>query len=102
MARLQRKWPGKFYSCLSGFIEPGESFEDAVKRELWEEAGVKVWDVRYHSSQPWVRHSYTSDARAGLAGTPALWRRRLAPSRLGSSVRRACAASAEPQLTADR
>lgn len=39
---------------MSGFIEPGESFEDAVKRELWEEAGVKVWDVRYHSSQPWV------------------------------------------------
>lgn len=39
---------------MSGFNEPGESFEDAVKRELWEEAGVKVWNVRYHSSQPWV------------------------------------------------
>ncbi|KAI0745299.1 NUDIX hydrolase domain-like protein [Earliella scabrosa] len=48
-----KKWPARFWSCLSGFIEPGESFEDAVKRELWEEAGVKVWDVRYHSSQPW-------------------------------------------------
>ncbi|KAH9892734.1 NUDIX hydrolase domain-like protein [Cubamyces lactineus] len=48
-----KKWPGKFYSCMAGFIEPGESFEDAVKRELWEEAGVKVWNVRYHSSQPW-------------------------------------------------
>ncbi|CDO69171.1 hypothetical protein BN946_scf185042.g73 [Trametes cinnabarina] len=50
---VQKKWPGKFYSCMAGFIEPGESFEDAVKRELWEEAGVKVWDVRYHSTQPW-------------------------------------------------
>ncbi|OSD07041.1 hypothetical protein PYCCODRAFT_1431221 [Trametes coccinea BRFM310] len=48
-----KKWPGKFYSCMAGFIEPGESFEDAVKRELWEEAGVKAWDVRYHSTQPW-------------------------------------------------
>ncbi|KAJ2969988.1 hypothetical protein NUW54_g12836 [Trametes sanguinea] len=38
---------------MAGFIEPGESFEDAVKRELWEEAGVKAWDVRYHSTQPW-------------------------------------------------
>ena len=53
-SRSQKKWPAKFYSCMSGFIEPGESFEDAVQRELWEEAGVKVWDVRYHSSQPWV------------------------------------------------
>ncbi|KAI0759865.1 NUDIX hydrolase domain-like protein [Trametes elegans] len=48
-----KKWPIKFYSCPAGFIEPGESFEDAVRRELWEEAGVKVWDVRYHSTQPW-------------------------------------------------
>jgi ADP-ribose pyrophosphatase YjhB (NUDIX family) len=38
-------------------MEPGESFEDAVKREMWEEAGVKVWDVRYHSGQPWVSAS---------------------------------------------
>jgi len=28
-------------------------FEDSIKRELWEEAGVKVWDIKYHSSQPW-------------------------------------------------
>jgi NAD+ diphosphatase len=38
-------------------MEPGESFEDAVKREIWEEAGVSVWNVRYHSTQPWVRVS---------------------------------------------
>ncbi|KIP06523.1 hypothetical protein PHLGIDRAFT_453629 [Phlebiopsis gigantea 11061_1 CR5-6] len=48
-----KKWPGRFYSTLAGFIEPGESFEDAVKRELWEEAGLKVWGVKYHSTQPW-------------------------------------------------
>ncbi|KAF9047480.1 NAD+ diphosphatase [Panaeolus papilionaceus] len=48
-----RKFPGNFYSALAGFIEPGESFEDAVSREMWEEAGVKVWNVKYHSGQPW-------------------------------------------------
>ncbi|KAJ7198609.1 NUDIX hydrolase domain-like protein [Mycena pura] len=48
-----KKYPGKFYSALAGFIEPGETFEDAVVREMWEEAGVKVWDVTYHSAQPW-------------------------------------------------
>ncbi|KAF9650585.1 hypothetical protein BDM02DRAFT_3154769 [Thelephora ganbajun] len=42
-----------FYSALAGFMEPGEAFEDSVKRESWEEAGVKVWDIKYHSSQPW-------------------------------------------------
>ncbi|KAF9232666.1 NUDIX hydrolase domain-like protein [Melanogaster broomeanus] len=42
-----------FYSALAGFVEPGESYEDAVKREMWEEAGVKVWNIRYHSGQPW-------------------------------------------------
>ncbi|KAF9268540.1 hypothetical protein L218DRAFT_515708 [Marasmius fiardii PR-910] len=49
----RRKFPIKFYSALAGFIEPGEAFEDAVMREMWEEAGVKVWDVTYHSAQPW-------------------------------------------------
>jgi NAD+ diphosphatase len=34
-------------------MEPGESFEDAVRREMWEEAGVSVRNVRYHSTQPW-------------------------------------------------
>ncbi|CDO69173.1 hypothetical protein BN946_scf185042.g75 [Trametes cinnabarina] len=48
-----KPWPKNFWSCLSGFLEPGESFEDAVKRELWEEAGVRVWNVRYHSTLPW-------------------------------------------------
>ncbi|PFH52176.1 hypothetical protein AMATHDRAFT_2420 [Amanita thiersii Skay4041] len=49
----KKRFPGRFYSALAGFIEPGETFEDAVKREMWEEAGIDVWDVRYHSGQPW-------------------------------------------------
>ncbi|KAI6121882.1 NUDIX hydrolase domain-like protein [Pisolithus sp. B1] len=48
-----KRFPSKFYSALAGFVEPGESYEDAVKREMWEEAGVRVWNVRYHSGQPW-------------------------------------------------
>lgn len=49
----QPKFPPGFYSCLAGFVEPGEGVEEAVARESWEEAGVTVTDVRYHSSQPW-------------------------------------------------
>jgi NAD+ diphosphatase len=45
--------PGNFHSALAGFIEPGESIEEAVQREVWEEAGVRVRDVRYFASQPW-------------------------------------------------
>ena len=51
---LQRNWPKNFYSALAGFVEPGESHEDTVERELWEEAGVKVLGLKYHSTQPWV------------------------------------------------
>jgi NAD+ diphosphatase len=41
------------YSTLAGFVEPGESLEEAVRREVMEEVGVKVGEVLYHSSQPW-------------------------------------------------
>ncbi len=41
------------YSTLAGFVEPGESLEDAVRREVFEEVGVRVGEVAYHSSQPW-------------------------------------------------
>ena len=41
------------WSCLAGFIEAGETLEDAVRRETFEEAGITVGAVRYHSSQPW-------------------------------------------------
>jgi len=49
----QAGWPPGRYSTLAGFVEPGESLEDAVRREVAEEAGVIVDEVRYHSSQPW-------------------------------------------------
>ena len=49
----QASWPKGRYSCLAGFVEPGESLEDAVKREVWEESGVIINKVHYHSSQPW-------------------------------------------------
>jgi NAD+ diphosphatase len=42
-----------FYSTLAGFVEPGEALEDAVRREVFEEVGVHVGEVMYHSSQPW-------------------------------------------------
>jgi NAD+ diphosphatase len=49
----QAHWPAGRYSALAGFVEPGESLEEAVAREVREEAGVQVADVRYRSSQPW-------------------------------------------------
>ncbi len=44
---------GSFYSCLSGFMDHGESIEEAVMREVQEEAGISLKDVHYHASQPW-------------------------------------------------
>ena len=52
LARQSRFVPG-MYSCIAGFIEPGETFEDAVRRETWEEAGLRTGTVRYIASQPW-------------------------------------------------
>jgi NAD+ diphosphatase len=49
----KREWPAGMYSTIAGFVEPGESLEGAVEREVMEETGIKVADVRYHSSQPW-------------------------------------------------
>jgi NAD+ diphosphatase len=49
----QASWPAGRYSALAGFVEPGESLEEAVVREVDEEAGVQVRDVRYFASQPW-------------------------------------------------
>lgn len=46
-------WPTAMYSCLAGFVEPGESVEAAVRREVLEEVGVEVGDLRYFGSQPW-------------------------------------------------
>lgn len=46
-------WEHSRYSLLAGFVEPGESFEAAVQREIFEEAGVRVVEPRYKGSQPW-------------------------------------------------
>ena len=49
----QAAWPEKRWSVLAGFVEPGESLEDAIAREVMEEAGVPVVASRYAASQPW-------------------------------------------------
>ncbi|KAM0249995.1 hypothetical protein ACHAP5_002588 [Fusarium lateritium] len=49
----QKRWPPYWYSTLAGFLEPGESIEESVRREVWEESGVRVGRVVIHSSQPW-------------------------------------------------
>lgn len=49
----QRAWPRGMHSALAGFIEPGEAIEEAVARETLEEAGLRVREVRLHSTQPW-------------------------------------------------
>jgi NAD+ diphosphatase len=52
LGRQPRFLPG-MYSCLAGFVEPGETIEDAVRRETFEEAGIRVGTVSYAMSQPW-------------------------------------------------
>uniref|UniRef100_A0A3Q1ETQ3 NAD-capped RNA hydrolase NUDT12 n=1 Tax=Acanthochromis polyacanthus TaxID=80966 RepID=A0A3Q1ETQ3_9TELE len=49
----KKMFPAGFFSCLAGFVEPGESLEEAVRREVEEESGVKVGPVHYVSCQPW-------------------------------------------------
>jgi NAD+ diphosphatase len=59
----QAAWPPKMFSALAGFLEPGETIEEACARELMEEAGLTATSVRYHSSQPWP---YPSTLMIGL------------------------------------
>jgi NAD+ diphosphatase len=49
----QASWAQGRYSTIAGFVEPGESLEDAVRREVYEETGVVTRTIDYHSSQPW-------------------------------------------------
>jgi NAD+ diphosphatase len=49
----QAAWPKLMFSALAGFLEPGETIEEACARELWEEARLTTRRVRYHSTQPW-------------------------------------------------
>ena len=101
-------WPDKMYSLLAGFIEPGETIENAVRREVAEESGIKVGRVDYLSSQPWpfpaslmlgcrgeaLSHDITIDpaeiedaiwvSREELTGALAGENTRLSPARPGS------------------
>jgi NAD+ diphosphatase len=73
----QASWPPGWYSTIAGFVEPGESLEDAVVREVKEETGVDIDAVDYHSSQPWpfpsslmvgfLAHAATTDIDLGDA-----------------------------------
>jgi len=49
----QRRWIDGMYSTLAGFVEPGETLEEAVAREVLEESAIRITDVRYQASQPW-------------------------------------------------
>lgn len=49
----QGSWPSPFFSALAGFVEPGETLEEAVRREVHEEAGIEIGAVHYQASQPW-------------------------------------------------
>ena len=68
----QYRYPPNRYSALAGFVEPGESVEEAVARELFEEAGLKVRDVRYVVSQPWPFPSSLMMACMATADDPTL------------------------------
>ena len=48
-----RRFPGGFYSVLAGYVEPGETLEECVRREVFEEVGIEVKNIRYFGSQPW-------------------------------------------------
>jgi NAD+ diphosphatase len=57
------------YSCIAGFVEPGENLEQAVRREVREEVGVELGEVRYYGSQPWpFPHSLMLGFLADWAG----------------------------------
>lgn len=63
------QFPGRFFSALAGFVEPGESLEQTVVREVREEVGIEVSDVSYFGSQPWpFPHSVMIGFNARHAG----------------------------------
>jgi NAD+ diphosphatase len=68
----QPRFPPKMYSALAGFVEPGETIEEAVAREIHEEAGVRVRDVRYIASQPWPFPSQLMIGCTSMADDPEL------------------------------
>jgi len=68
----QGGFPPGFFSALAGFVEPGESLEEAVARELFEEAGIRVSDVSYVASQPWPFPSSLMIGARAVTDDPAL------------------------------
>ena len=68
----QARWPERRYSTLAGFVEPGETLEAAVRREVFEETGVIVGDVHYQGSQPWPFPSSLMVGFRGLAESRAI------------------------------
>lgn len=68
----QPRFPPKRYSALAGFVEPGETIEEAVAREVFEEAGVVARDVSYVASQPWPFPSSLMIGCHALADDPAI------------------------------
>lgn len=71
----QAGWPKGRWSTLAGFVEPGESLEDAVRREVAEEAGVRVGEVRYFASQPWPLPASLMVGFTAIAVDPSIDRR---------------------------
>lgn len=65
MLGRQRRWPPHWYSTLAGFLEPAESVEEAVRREVWEESGIHLGRVVIHSTQPWP---YPANLMIGAIG----------------------------------
>lgn len=65
-------WSERMYSLLAGFMEPGETIEEAVRREVMEEAGIRVGEVRYVTSQPWPFPASLMIGCAGRAETTAI------------------------------
>jgi NAD+ diphosphatase len=69
LARAKR-FPAELYSVIAGFVEPGETLEECVKREIMEETGIHVKNVRYFGSQPWpfpdsLMIAFTADYEGG-------------------------------------
>ncbi len=65
LARAHR-FPTNFYSILAGFVEPGESLEDTIIREIYEEVRIEVKDIKYFGSQPWP---YPNSLMIGFSAT---------------------------------
>ena len=86
------RFPPGMYSCLAGFMEPGESIEDAVRREIFEETGIACAEVAYHYAQPWpfpMSLMIGCTAKSPQA-TPSPWMATSLKTRAGSR-RRSCA-----------